>query len=570
VTGAVAEVALSIAHGIPIAEEPGVGALTIGGYLREVSERYASREALVMHATNGVTRWSYADLWDRSCEVARALVAHGTARDERVGIMMSNRPEYLSAAFGTSLAGGVAVMLSTFSTPPELEYLLSASQVSVLMVERRVLKQDFLAMLAGLDPAIALAGEGAVSSEKFPYLRKVIALDAITPGEDSGPCYAEHWDSFLASAEIVPQAIVDARAAGVHPTEVATLFFSSGTTSLPKGILHAHRAVALQWWRWPLRMGCLEQARVWTGNGFFWSGNFSMQIGNAFSTGGALVIQPTFEPESALEVMAQEKVNFPVGRPHQWSRLQAAKNWDKVDLSSVTFIDVDSILAQHPTVKTDWHMPLAYGTTETLTVNTAFSFHAPPEDRLTSYGRPLGGNTLKVVDPMTGKVLPLGEKGELGVKGPTLMLHYLGKSPEECFDSEGFYMTGDGAWLDETGRMFWEGRINDLIKTGGANVSPLEVDNVIARFPGVKRTQTVGIPDDLMGEIVVACIVPLEGETLSESEIIAFVKQELASFKVPRRVLFFAEEDYALTGNEKIKTATLRELAIKRLEAEKA
>jgi len=154
----------------------------------------------------------------------------------------------------------------------------------------------------------------------------------------------------------------------------------------------------------------------------------------------------------------------------------------------------------------------------------------------------------------------MGATGELCVKGPTLMMGYLGKSPEECFDEEGYYRTGDCGIVDAEGRFYWEGRLTDMIKTGGANVAPMEVDDVIAKFPGVKRSQTVGVPDELLGEMVVSCVVPADGVELVESEIIAFVKKEVASFKVPRRVLFFTDAEYALTGNEKIKTADLRKL----------
>src|SRR5690606_36498536 len=178
-----------------------------------------------------------------------------------------------------------------------------------------------------------------------------------------------------------------------------------------------------------------------------------------------------------------------------------------------------------------------------------------PERYKGSAGAPFAGNILKIVDPMTGAILPVGQKGEMCIKGPTLMMGYLGKTPEQCFDAQGFFCTGDGGYVDEEGRFFWEVRLNDMIKTGGANVSPLEVDDVIARFPGVKRTQTVGVPDDLLGEMVVSCIVPVDGMTLAEADIVAFVKAEIASFKVPRKVLFFTDADYALTGNEKVKAS---------------
>ena len=126
-------------------------------------------------------------------------------------------------------------------------------------------------------------------------------------------------------------------------------------------------------------------------------------------------------------------------------------------------------------------------------------------------GEPLPGNTLKIVDPLTGAIVPRGERGEIAVKGPTLMLGYIGIPLDETLDEEGFFRTGDGGYIDERGRLFWEGRLNDIIKTGGANVSPVEVDGVLADHPGVKVSQTVGVPHETLGEMVVACVVPQRG-----------------------------------------------------------
>lgn len=159
----------------------------------------------------------------------------------------------------------------------------------------------------------------------------------------------------------------------------------------------------------------------------------------------------------------------------------------------------------------------------------------------------------------------MGERGEVCIKGPTLMKTYLGKAPEEIFDYEGFYHTGDGGYIDEEGHLFWEGRLNDIIKTGGANVSPQEIDTAIAAYPGVKRTQTVGVPHDTLSEMVVSCVVPVDGATLNEAEIVNYLKERLASFKVPREVLIFSEEEYPLTGNEKVKAGDLKKLACQRL-----
>jgi fatty-acyl-CoA synthase len=148
------------------------------------------------------------------------------------------------------------------------------------------------------------------------------------------------------------------------------------------------------------------------------------------------------------------------------------------------------------------------------------------------------------------------------------MMGYLGIPLDETLDAEGFFRTGDGGYVDARGRLFWEGRLNDIIKTGGANVSPVEIDSVIQEHPGVKVSQTVGVPHETLGELVVACIVPQDGASLDEAAVRNFAKEKLASYKVPRRVLFFAEGDLQLTGSAKVKTSDLRALAAKRLEAE--
>ena len=560
---------LSIAHGKPLAEEEGIGPLTIGGYLREVVRRHGPAEALVLRNDDLRLSWSYDELLARSLEVARALVACGIGREGRVGILMTNRPEFLASLFGISLAGGVPVALSTFSTAPELDYMVKASQISVLLFEQQVLKTDFHAMLVGLEPGIATAAPGALNSEHFPFLDRLVSLGGVPGGSDPleprvGGA-VESWSSFLARGSRVSDAQVYARADSVVPSDTGGVFFSSGTTSQPKGIVHSQRAFTIQWWRWPQTFCMKPAVRARTGNGFFWSGNVSMVVGSALSTGGAVVLQRFFDAEEALSLMELEKLEFINGRPHQWARLQAASNWASVDLSSLKYIPRGEMIWEHTTVDTQWDVPMAFGTTETMTVCTGFAADTPAEVYQGSMGAPLPGNVVKMVDQDTGAVVPMGMIGEFCVKGPTLMSGYLGKAPEDCFDAEGYYHTGDGGYIDEMGRFFWSGRLTDMIKTGGANVAPLEVDEVIVKFSGVKRTQTVGVPDKLLGEMVVSCIVPVDGLTLSESEIQAFVKKELASFKVPRRVLFFTDEDYALTGNEKIKTTDLRALAVTRL-----
>ncbi len=555
---------LSIIKGIPLIEESGIGALTLGGYLKEICTRFGPREAAVMRSENNIERWSYNDLWARSIAVARALLACGVGKGTRVGILMTNRLEFLSSVFGTALAGGVATTMSTFSTPAELEVLLRNSGCSVLLLERNVLKKDFAEMLAALEPQIAAASPDQFHSLKFPFLRHVATVE-----NEQMIGAIEGWNSFLARGESISTELVDASAASVLPADPGVLFFSSGSTGKPKGILSAHRGVCLQLWRWRKWLDLEEGVRSWSANGFFWSGNFAIGLGGTLSAGGTLVLQKTFRAEEALELMELERVSYIFAWPHQWAQLIDAKNWLDVDLSTLRYIDVDSPVARHPTVSSNWiDATHSYGNTETFTLSSVFPANTPKEVSGNSHGVPAAGNTIKIVDPLTGVTTALGERGEIAVKGPTLMLGYIGVPLDETLDDEGFFRTGDGGFIDEKGRLFWEGRLNDIIKTGGANVSPVEIDNVIAQCPGVKVTKTVGVPDELLGELVVACIVAQEGVALTADEIRNFVKERLASYKVPRKVLFFDASELELTGSAKVKSSELRALAAKLLETD--
>ncbi|WP_213571281.1 class I adenylate-forming enzyme family protein [Rhodococcus sp. USK13] len=560
----------AIVSGAPLEGEPGLGSLTLPGFLREVTETFSDREALTMQVDAQIVRWTYADLWERAIEVAQALRSTGLGKESRVGILMTNRPEWLSAVFGTSLAGGVAVTLSTFSTPAELDHLLKVSGVSVLLFERQVLKQNFADILTDLEPRIATAAPGALRSSKYPFLRHLAAVTDTTPADQSGDGSIESWPTFLTRGVSESREVVEACAATTAPSDTAVLFFSSGSTSKPKGILSAHRGVAIQMWRFRRMYGLSpeDNVRCWSANGFFWSGNFGMALGSTLASGGSLILQRTFDADEALRLMDAEKVNFPVAWPHQWAALEASPNWDSVDLSHMRFVDFNTPIAKHKTVSTKYSEPgHAYGNTETFTISTCFPANTPDEEIAGSSGIPLPGNSVKIVDALTGATLRIGERGEICVKGPTLMLGYVGTPLMETLDAEGFFHTGDGGYLDDSGRLFWEGRLTDIIKTGGANVSPLEVDEVILGLPGVKVTRTVGVPHETLGEVVVACIVPQDRASLDPEAIRTLIKEKLASYKVPRHVLFFSDNEISMTGSAKIRTDELRNLASAKIDS---
>ena len=557
---------LALVRGIPLAEEPGLGALTLPGFLREVVDRYAAREVLVMRKPNGsAERWSYSDLWDRSTAIARALIACGAGKDSRIGILMTNRLEWVSSCFGIGMVGATVVGLSTFSTPAELEQLIKVSGVSTLLFERKVLAKDFAEILLELEPLIGAASPGKLASLKFPFLRRLVMVDE---GPAAGAI--ENWSSFLQHGAGVAPEMVTATAATVKPSDPAILFFSSGSTGKPKGILNAHRGVCIQNWRWKRIYAVDHPVRTWSANGLFWSGNFSLALGVTMSSGGALILQPTFVPGEAITLMEAERVTLPYCWPHQWAQLEAEPAWDDADLSSFHYFDVKRYLHRpQKSITTDWHDPYAtYGSTETFTISTAYPVDAPREVWEGSNGAPLPGNTVKIVDPETGQTLKRGETGEIVVKGPTLMLGYIGVPPDEALDADGFYRSGDGGHIDDRGRLFFAGRINDIIKTGGANVSPVEVDWTLCSCPGVKVCKTTGVPHESLGEIVVSLIAREPGYNLTPEDVIAYLKARLASYKLPRKVVFVTEAELNFTNTAKIKPAEARALAARKLAAD--
>jgi fatty-acyl-CoA synthase len=270
--------------------------------------------------------------------------------------------------------------------------------------------------------ATSCAGE--LQSQRLPYLRRVIQID----GDPDVPGIAS-WPTFLELAARTPEQLVNAMAAEIAPADLAMVFFSSGTTGKPKGVMQTHRAAAIQCWRPARILGLQGDVRTWSANGLFWSGNFAMGMGATFAVGGSLVLQRYFVPGEALQLMAAEKVTYPMAWPHQWARLEADPWYLTVDLSTLRYVGETSPLRRHPTVHTDWNEPVsAYGNSETLTLSAAHPSGTAAQIREGNHGFPLPGNTMRIVDPLTGSLLPLGETGEIAVKGPTLMLGYL-KTP---------------------------------------------------------------------------------------------------------------------------------------------
>ncbi len=550
---------LSEFTGPPLSEESGIGALTLPGLISELCETYAEREAVYWRNLAGLEqRWTYAQLLETSKRVARSLMALGVNKGTRVGILISNRPEWLFGLFGAAMAGGTVVALNTFSTRQELKHQLQAADISVVLTESEVASHDFIDDFIALCPRLGETATHALESVEFPFLKYVICVDR---GAARGEIY--DWEEFLAAGDTVVEDLVTARGSAAHATDDALIFFSSGSTALPKAIRQTHRAATLQCWRMAKMYDFDSSVRTWNANGYFFSGNFAMSFGT-LCRGGCLVMLRYFDPDKALALIQDEKVSCVIAWPHQEERFKECVAWDGADFSHVKWVTYFSTFREHPTAQIEWAGFDGYGMTETFTFVSLIS-GSDNADR--SQGKVLPGNTIRIVDPESGQLLPVGETGEIIVKGPTLTPGYIGTPPEATFDDAGFLHTADAGYFSSDGQLFWKGRLSDIIKTGGANVSPAEIDSIIAQHPAIQASFTVGVPHDSLGEIVVSCIVLREGRQLSGADVKSHAREYLSGYKVPREVLIFAEEELPLTGSNKVKHSDLRILAAARLAA---
>jgi acyl-CoA synthetase (AMP-forming)/AMP-acid ligase II len=296
-----------------------------------------------------------------------------------------------------------------------------------------------------------------------------------------------------------------------------------------------------------------------------------MSIGPTLAVGATLLLQEAFEPGDALAMIERERATAVHAWPHQQKALGEHPSAGERDLRSVRKVDFSAPIAKLAGIERDeYGTSAAYGLSETFTLAAALSADAPLERRKQTSGRPLPGMTIRIVDPETGTPVPCGAPGEIAVKGVTLMRGYYKVAPENCFDADGYFRTQDGGSLDAEGYLHWTGRLSNLIKTGGANVSPVEIEECLAKHPAVKLAVAVGVEHATLGEIVVLCAVPVEGAKIDEAELRAWLRERLAAYKVPKRVFAFRAEELAYTGNQKVQVAPLREAARQRLAAEGA
>jgi fatty-acyl-CoA synthase len=521
--------------------------VTLPALLDDLAARFGPREALI--SARG--RVTYAELAADSAAIARGLVARGVGKGSRVGLLLPNWPEWIATAFGVWRCGSLLVALNTLSRPRELAYALRHADVSLLIAVRRFLRHDYAAALDAIAPAMAGAGRPPYAPE-LPALREVVWLDAPAEGR------AVDCRAVVEPGEKLGREWPAALTAEVSCADPATVFFTSGTTADPKGVVHVHRALCRAADDIATVLGIEPDDRTWGYLPFFFTGGLVAVALATLARGAAVVLQEVFEPGETLRLLSTERCTVFFAWPHQAEALIAHPGFRDARLRLRKVVGANTKWAG-TLYPPDHHAVGTFGMTETGPLCTAWPWDAPLALRAGSHGPPVAGKEVRIRDPVSGAPLPPGREGEICVRGATLFSHYYRHEPADCFDADGFFHTGDLGRLDEHGALHFLGRIKDVIKTAGVNVAAAEVEATLLAHPAVGAAHVVGVPDAARGENVAAFVVPKQ--PVAEAEILAHCRVELASYKVPRHLWLRRDDELPLKGSGKVDKPRLREEA---------
>ncbi|MEU3820690.1 AMP-binding protein [Streptomyces sp. NPDC030392] len=513
---------------------------TIGANLARAVERFPDREALV-DVPSG-RRWTYAEFGAAVDELARALLASGVERGDRVGIWAVNCPEWVLVQYATARVGAVMVNINPAYRAHELAYVLNQAGVSLLVASLAHKTSDYRAMVE------------QVRSE-CPALRETVHIGDPT------------WDELIARATPGHAAELAAREALLSCDDPVNIQYTSGTTGFPKGATLSHHNILNNGYFVGEMIAYTEQDRICLPVPFYHC--FGMVMGNlaATSHGACVVIPaPSFEPEATLRAVQQERCTSLYGVPTMFIAELNLPDFAAYDLSSLR----TGIMAGSPCpvevmkrVVTEMNMAevsICYGMTETSPVSTQTRRDDDLERRTGTVGRVLPHVEVKVVDPVSGVTLPRGEAGELCTRGYGVMLGYWDE-PErtaEAVDAGRWMHTGDLAVMREDGYVQIVGRIKDMIIRGGENVYPREIEEFLYGHPKIADVQVVGVPDERYGEEILACVIPRDPtDPPTYEEVAAYCRDRLAHYKLPRRVEVL--DAFPMTVSGKVRKVELRE-----------
>lgn len=546
--------AMSIARGsqdIPLIED------TLAVFFDAMVERVPDNDALV--ACHQHIRLTYRQLQTESRRLASALLRLGVERGERVGIWSHNNSEWLLMQLATARVGIILVNINPAYRVSELEYALNKVGCKVIVTMTSFKTSNYLEMLHTLAPELANCVPGELQAARIPTLKTVVHL-----GTDVLPGMLRFSDLMASGDSDDPQ--VALIGATLQATDAINIQFTSGTTGFPKGATLTHRNILNNGFFIGEAMRLTAQDRLCIPVPLYHC--FGMVLGNlACLTHGATIVYPNdgFDALSVLQAVQDERCTGLHGVPTMFIAELDHPRFAEFDLSTLR----TGIMAGSPCptevmkrVVRDMHMEevtIAYGMTETSPVSCQSLTDSPVEKRVSTVGQVHPHLEVKMVDPESGAIVPIGVTGELCTRGYAVMQGYWDDLPktQEAIDAEGWMHTGDLATMDSEGYVNIVGRIKDMVIRGGENIYPREIEEFLYRHPAVQDVQVVGVPDAKYGEELCAWVILRPGQSVDEEGLRAFCNGQIAYYKVPRYIRFVDAFPMTVTG--KIQKFKIRE-----------
>ena len=487
-------------------------------------------------------RLTYAQAEYGSRRIAKELLAAGIGKGTHVGLIDTFGANWLLGLLSITRIGALAMPFASTYRPAELRRSLRHGDVHALILPPTLLGRDMIGFVEEAIPELSNHKSSAtLLLEELPFLRQMYVMNNATTRWAKALSFG--FDPIAGTDEPATSDLFLQRAEqAVAPSDPMVVIFTSGATGEPKAVIHSHGGQVRHGWNLARNFGAGTSVkdRVYCALPFFWIGGLTYQLMGAMSVGSTVLCTERFEPAAALKLMEEEGATRMVGWGSQISAVRQHPTFADHDLTSMPMFASRIGREADPELR---HTSL--GMTETGGPHTACPPNEVgrvlPEDMRGSFGRSLPGVEHRIVDPETNQVLGDGEQGEICVRGYNLMLGIYKHERFEVFDEEGWFRTGDRG-VFRNGYLFYFGRLGEMIKSAGANVSPREVEATLEGLPEVQVAIVVGLPDSTRGEMVAAVVVPRPGAEIDTHEVISRVAKQLSSFKVPRRLEVFERE----------------------------